>query len=151
MVNTYAWMNATNNSNKFINTPNKTDTTVIEPFIAGPILTVMNIKLVKARITECPAIIFANKRIIKANGFVKTPNNSTTGINGTGTFNQLGTSGQNISFQYSLFPNKLTAKKVNNAKTNVTAILPVTLAPAGKTGISPIRLFKKIKKKTVSR
>ena len=52
-------------------------------------------------------MILANKRIIKAKGFVKIPNNSTTGINGTGHFNHVGTSGQRISFQYALLPHTL--------------------------------------------
>ena len=46
---------------------------------------------VKLRITACPAIMFANKRIIKANGLVNTPNNSIAGIKGTGTFRNVGT------------------------------------------------------------
>ena len=39
------------------------------------------------------------RRIIKANGFVKIPKNSMKGIIGTGTFSHQGTSGQKISFQ----------------------------------------------------
>ena len=89
--------------------------------------------------------------IINAKGFVNIPKNSTAGMIGTGTFNHAGTSGQNISFQYSLVPNTLTITNVNNARTHVTAILPVTLAPPGNTGINPSRLLKMIKKKAVSK
>ena len=63
----------------------------------------------------------------------------------TGVFRKTGTSGQKISFQYSLLPKKLVATNVSIASTNVTAILPVTLAPPGNSGISPNRLLKKIK------
>ena len=37
------------------------------------------------------------------------------------------------------------------ARTKVMAMLPDTLTPPGKKGISPIRLFTKMKKNTVSR
>lgn len=50
-----------------------------------------------------------------------------------------------------LSPNRLTAINVHPAKTAVTAMLPVMLAPPGKTGMIPIRLLIRIKKKTVSR
>lgn len=39
------------------------------------------------------------RRIISAKGFVKIPTNSMTGMMGIGAFNQVGTSGQKISFQ----------------------------------------------------
>ena len=45
----------------------------------------------------------------------------------------------------------MTARNVATARTSVTAMLPVTFAPPGKKGISPMRLFTKMKKKTVSR
>ena len=64
---------------------------------------------------------------------------------------KMGTSGQKISFQYSLFPNKLTARKVQSARKNVMLMLPVTLAPPGKIGIRPTRFVTKMKKNTVSR
>ena len=41
--------------------------------------------------------------------------------------------------------------KVNSARTIVRAMFPVTLAPKGKNGIRPIRLFKSMKKKIVSK
>jgi hypothetical protein len=56
-----------------------------------------------------------------------------------------------MSFQYVRVPNILTARKVQTASTMVMAILPVTLAPPGNTGISPMRLLMKIKKNAVSR
>ena len=96
-------------------------------------------------------MILANKRIIKAKGFVKIPNNSTTGINGTGHFNHVGTSGQRISFQYALLPHTLTAMNVHNANTSVMAIFPVTFAPPGKIGINPMRLLMNTKKNAVNR
>ena len=43
------------------------------------------------------------------------------------------------------------ARYVNNANTRVTEILPVRFAPNGKIGISPIRLFIRMKKNAVSR
>ena len=73
------------------------------------------------------------------------------GIIGTGHLSHTGTSGQKISFQYSRVPNRFTATNVHNANTIVIAILPVTLAPPGKIGISPMMLLMKMKKKTVSR
>ena len=99
MVNTYAWMKATNNSSAFIKMLNNTEATVSVPFKAGPILAEINIKQVSTNIAMCPASILAKRRIIKANGFVKIPKNSINGIIGTGTFSHQGTSGQNISFQ----------------------------------------------------
>ena len=151
MVNTYAWMNATSTSTQFIKMLNNTDTTLIEVLMAAPILAVTKMMLVNAKMMECPAKILAKRRIIKANGLVKIPNNSMTGINGMGHFKNIGTSGQRISFQYSLVPNTLTATNVQRASTIVMAIFPVTLPPPGKTGISPMILLMKIKKNAVSR
>ena len=151
IVNTYAWIKATNTSTQFMKMLKSTETMLMEVLIATPMLAVTKMILVNAKIIECPAKILANKRIIKANGLVKRPNNSIAGINGMGHFKNVGTSGQRISFQYSLVPNILTAKKVHNAKTIVMAIFPVTLPPPGKTGINPMILLMKIKKKAVSR
>lgn len=127
------------------------ETILIDVLITAPILAVTKMMLANAKMMECPAIMLANKRIIKANGLVNMPNNSMAGIKGTGHFNQVGTSGQRISFQYSLVPKTLTAMNVQSAKTNVMAILPVTLAPPGNTGINPMILLTKIKKNAVSR
>ena len=99
MVNTYACMNATNNSRKSINIVIATLTTVSEVPATTPIWKVMNIMHTNDIIMACPANIFAKRRTIKANGFVNTPKNSISGIIGTGNFNHVGTSGQKISFQ----------------------------------------------------
>ena len=45
----------------------------------------------------------------------------------------------------------LTMSNTQKARKNVIVILPVTLAPPGKTGINPIRLVMKMKKKAVSK
>ena len=99
----------------------------------------------------CPPIILAKRRTINAKGLVKIPNISITGIIGIGTFSHVGTSGQKISFQYSLLPNKFVTKSVAKAKKKVIVILPVTFAPPGKTGNNPIKLLNRIKKNTVSK
>jgi hypothetical protein len=70
---------------------------------------------------------------------------------GTGTFSHVGTSGQRISFQYVLVPEKVMTKKVQNAKNSVTAMFPVMFAPPGKKGINPIKLVIKMKKNIVSK
>ena len=99
----------------------------------------------------CPASMLANKRIINANGFVKILKNSMNGIKGTGTFNHVGTSGQNISFQYSFVPVTLVTIKVQRAKKKVMVILPVTFPPPGGKGMIPIKFDIKMKKKQVKR
>ena len=144
-------MKATSTSTQFMKILNSTDTMLMEVLIATPMLAVTNTMLVNAKMMECPAMMLANRRIIKANGLVKIPNNSIAGINGIGHFRKVGTSGHNISFQYSLVPNTLTATKVHSANTMVMAMFPVTLPPPGKTGINPMILLMKIKKKAVSR
>ena len=98
----------------------------------------------------CPANIFAKRRIINANGFVKIPKSSIIGINGTGNFIHTGTSGQNISFQYSFVPVKLVMRNVQVPKKKVQVMLPVKLPPPGGKGTNPIRFAKKMKKKQVS-
>ena len=67
-----------------MNMLNSTDTNVIDAFTAAPMLTVTKITHVRLRITACPAIMLANRRIISANGFVKIPTSSIAGIIGTG-------------------------------------------------------------------
>ena len=107
---------------------------------------------VKLSITAWPAIMLAKRRIIRAKGFVKTPKSSMSGITGAGyAFRKRGTSGQKISFQYSLLAKMLIANIVHRARKKVMLMLPVTLAPPGKTGISPMRLHVRMKKNTVSR
>ena len=99
----------------------------------------------------CPAIMLAKRRIINASGFVKILKNSINGINGTGTFNHVGTSGQNISFQYAFVPVKFVIRNVHNAKKKVIVILPVRLPPPGGNGTTPMTLATKIKKKQVNK
>ena len=134
-----------------MNAQNKTDTIVIPKFTATPIVTVMNIKQVSAKIIVWPAMMLANRRIINANGLVNTPKNSTNGMIGKGRFQVDRRFGPKISFQYTFVANRLTAINVQSANTPVTAIFPVILAPPGKTGMIPIRLLIKIKKNTVSK
>ena len=98
MVNTYAWINATNNSKQYINTENATDTTETPAPTATPIrLVKMNINAISTRIIMCPANIFAKRRIISAIGLVNVPITSISGISGIGAFKKTGTSGQKIS------------------------------------------------------
>ena len=94
--------------------------------------------------------MLAKSRIIRASGFVKIPKSSMNGISGTGTFNHVGTSGQKISFQYSLVPVKLVIRNVVTPKNTVQAILPVRLPPPGGNGTIPMMFATKIKKKQVS-
>ena len=118
---------------------------VITMFIVVPILTDINTKQVRAKITVWPAKMLANRRTVSAKGFEMTPKSSITGIRGIGNFIHTGTSGHKISFQYSLLPKTFTANIVAKAITRVTAILPVVFAPPGKAGTKPIRLFTKMK------
>jgi hypothetical protein len=110
----------------------------------------MKIRQIRLSTIICPAVMFANKRIIRANGFEIIPINSTGIIIGR---SQNGTPGvAKICRQYALFPLNCVMMKVKKASTNVTAMLPVTLAPnGGGKGISPIRLLISIKKNTVKR
>ena len=108
-------MYATSNSTKPIKMDKRIDTTVM-PILScgpnGPTLTVIKIKNASPSTIECPAKIFAKRRIINANGLVNMPTTSMTGIMGTGAFNQTGTSGQNISLQYSLVPKIFTVNSI---------------------------------------
>ena len=87
----------------------------------------------------------ANNLIISANGFENNPIISTGIIIGK---SQNGTPGAaKICFQYALLPLNWVIINVHVAITKVTAIFPVTFAPkGGGAGISPIRLFIRIKK-----
>ena len=151
MVKTYAWIKATSSSRQFMKIIRIKLTNEREAPMAKPNWQVMNITHVSDRIMAWPPIMLANKRTIRANGFVNMPNSSMTGIMGIGTFSHVGTSGQNISFQYSLEPKIFTISRVQTARKNVIVMLPVTLAPPGKMGSRPKRLVMKIKKKAVSR
>ena len=90
MVKIYACKNATSNSIQSINTTNNTE--------AGDTASVLKINMsdIKLSTIMWPAVILANKRIIKANGFEIIP------INSTGTmmmYNQSGISGVKMCFQ----------------------------------------------------
>ena len=84
IVKMKACKNATNNFN--INKNN--DIGIDSPLHAA----LPNVKMIPVNdsMIICPAVMFANKRIIKANGFVKTPIISTGTIIGS---NQTGTPG----------------------------------------------------------
>ena len=69
----------------------------MDAFMVVPMLAVTKTMAVNPITVECPPVILAKRRIISAKGLVKTPTSSITGINGTGTFSHLGTSGQKIS------------------------------------------------------
>src|SRR6478735_5346725 len=117
MVKINACMKATNISITLINTTKGTET------VATAIDLKMKIKQTKLNTKMWPAVMFANKRIIKANGLVNKPMISTGIING---YNQSGTCGVNTWLQYVLVPFKVVITNVTNANTNVTAIFPVT-------------------------
>jgi hypothetical protein len=106
----------------------------------------MNINEIKLSIIMCPAEMFANNRIIKANGFVKIPTISIgiiIGISAKGT-----PGGLNICPQYDLLPEILVTIKVIKDNTKVMAILPVTLAAPGS---NPNKLLIRMKKNKVSK
>ena len=103
------------------------------------------------KIEEEGVVVDVNSYIVIAKGFTKIPVSSIKGIKGRGNFKNIGTSGHRISFQYSLFPKRFTATKVQSERARVTAMFPVTFAPPGKNGTRPIRLLNRIKKNTVSR
>ena len=126
-------------------------TTIIDEPAAALTPNIMKIMHVSDIAMACPAIMLAKSRIISANGFVKILKNSMNGINGTGNFNHIGTSGQKISFQYAFVPVTFVITNVQMAKKNVQAIFPVRLPPPGGKGITPIILAMKIKKKHVSK
>ena len=82
MVNIYACMATTNTSIVVIKKENATEIGAIQ------ILSKINIKEIKLSTIICPAVMFANKRIIKEIGFIKIPINSIGAKNifiGTGT------------------------------------------------------------------
>lgn len=82
MVNIYACMATTNTSIILIKKENATDTGAIQR------LSNINIKEIKLNTIICPAVMFANKRIIKEIGLINIPINSIGAKNnfiGTGT------------------------------------------------------------------
>ena len=124
----------------------------IPALMANPRVAVIKISDDNTKIIVCPANMLANKRIIRANGFINMPKNSIIGsIGNGGAFIHIGTSGQMIPFQYARLPNTLIAINEQNANTKVIEIFPVTFAPPGKMGINPMILFSNIKKKRVNK
>ena len=106
----------------------------------------------KPRMMICPAVILAKSRIINTNGFVNISISSIAGINGIGNFIHIGTPGVlKVCFQYALVLLPIVIKNVSNARTKVTEILPVILAPKGKKGTMPKKFPKNIKKNKVAR
>ena len=98
MVNTYAWINATNNSKQYINIENRIDTTAVTPPTTAPILNVMiNINAMSTIMIRCPAKILAKRRIISAIGLVRVEIISIIGMSGSGNLSHVGTSGHNTS------------------------------------------------------
>src|SRR5680860_408176 len=90
-VNMYACNKATNSSIQLIKSTK--GIAAIEAHSVSKI----NIKDIRLNMMICPAVIFANKRIMSANGFVKIPKNSTTANKG---FTATGTPGiQKMCFQ----------------------------------------------------
>ena len=110
----------------------------------------IKMRQIRLKITICPAVIFANNRIIRAPGFENNPIISTGIITGRSHNGTPG--GAKICRQYALFPLNWVITKVHIARTKVTAIFPVTLAPkGGGNGIRPIKLFIRMKKNTDKR
>lgn len=144
-------MKHTKHSSSDINTTNSTEKIDTTPPTVVLNAENTNIKPINTNTITCPANIFAKRRIHSANGLVNIPITSINGMIGIGTFNHAGTSGQNISFQYSFVPNILVKKNVINANTNVIAIFPVRFAPPGNIGIIPSTLLMNIKKNAVNR
>ena len=131
-----------------MNKTNKTDigaTAHPAPGLA-PLFEATKIKDIKLNIIICPAVIFAKSRIIKANGFVKTPKISMGIIIGNKAKGVPG--GLTRCFQYPLFADTVIIINVNIDNTKVTEILPVTFAAPG---VNPNKLFINIKKKTVNK
>ena len=91
--------------------------------------------------------MLANKRIIKAPGFIINTPATSTGIKINFTKKGI-PGGQKICFQKWLVVLKRITNKEIIPSTKVKAMLPVTFAEPG---IIPKRLFIKIKKNTVSR
>ena len=134
-----------------MNAQNSTETIVIPKFTNNPIDTVIKIRQVRARMIVCPAMILDKQTDHQGERLGEYAEKLDKRHDWQRQFQIDRCFGQNISFQYSFVANRLTAINVHPAKTAVTAMLPVMLAPPGKTGMIPIRLLIRIKKKTVSR
>ena len=143
-VKIYACNSATSNSIQLMNNTKSIDT--------GATNSDLNTKInaVKHNMMMCPAVMFANKRIISAKGLEITPISS---IGANKNRIGIGTPGiQNICCQYALLADMFVINIVKTESTKVTAIFPVTFAPPpGGIGSKPKRLFIHIKKNTVKR
>ena len=144
-------MKATNNSINIMKTLNINGIILVEYPKTMLWFPKMNIIHTKDNMITCPAVILAKSRTVKENGLVNISMNSNAGIKGTGSFNQVGTSGFIVCFQNAFVLDACVMTKVNNAKVSVTAMLPVMLAPPGKNGNNPIMLHKNIKVNTLNR
>ena len=87
-------INACKKATKISNVPIKSPIGTDKP--AQAIDFVAKITPINANTTMCPAVIFANKRMIRAKGFVNVPMISTGIIIG---YNAIGTGGSKICFQ----------------------------------------------------
>ena len=85
-------------SSNIMKSEKNTDIIVVPVRTAAPIDPKINISEISTNTISQPNIL-AKRRIIRATGFVSAPKISITGINGTGHFIHIGTSGQNKSFQ----------------------------------------------------
>ena len=133
-------MYATNSSSTSTNIASINDNTDIAPPAAALISAKTNIRLMNPNTTICPAVMLAKSRIANTKGLVKQPTSSMIGINGIGNFKNHGTPGVlKMSSKYSLLPKIFVMKNVNNANTNVIAMLPVRLAPNGKNGQKEVK------------
>ena len=86
-------------SSNIMKSEKNTDIIVVPVRTAAPIEPKINISEMSTNTIRCPPNILAKRRIIRATGFVSAPKISITGINGTGHFIHIGTSGQKRSFQ----------------------------------------------------
>jgi hypothetical protein len=147
-VKIYACKKATNISIRNIKSTNATDIGATDQPAKAltPLFEATKIRDIKLNIIICPAVMFAKSLIMRAKGFVNTPNISIGII--------IGNSGNGVPggftrcFQYPLFADIVIIINVKIDKTKVTDIFPVTLAAPG---VSPNKLLIKIKKKTVSK
>lgn len=92
-VNTYACINATSNSKKFMKMTKMTERGEIAKPNAVSEAPSTKIKLTNPSMIMWPAVMLANNLSVNTTGFTNTPTNSITGISGIGNFNQTGTPG----------------------------------------------------------
>ena len=92
-------MKLTSTSIRSMNTEKIMDTTVVAPVTTGPRAAKMKMSKVSTMTIMWPPIMLANRRTVRAAGFVNTPKSSMIGMMGIGNLSHRGTSGQKISFQ----------------------------------------------------